>query len=263
MKIKLGPAGNCTSASGTEDSLKTVKELGLNAQEIEFVRSVYLSNEKAEEIGRVAKRLGIELSIHAPYYVNLCSLEKKKASMKRILDSVERGEKMGATVVVFHPGYYKDLSKKEAWKRVKKACEEMQKEVVDVKLGLETTGKHSQFGSLDEIVRICKKLDKCVPVVDFAHLYAKKYGKINYGEIFDKVRKLNMKHLHTHFSNIEYTSKGEKKHLELDHKPDFKPLAKEIIDRDLDITIISESPILEKDSLKMKEIFEELGVKTG
>lgn len=258
MNIKLGPAGNCTSASSTEDSLKKVKELGLQAQEIEFVRGVYLDNRKAEKIGEIADELGIKLSIHAPYYVNLCSKEKKEASMKRILDSAERGKKMGANVVVFHPGYYKDLSKDEAWDRVFEACREMNEEVEDVNLGLETTGKHSQFGTLDEIIRIAEKLENCIPIIDFAHIYAKKYGEINYGEILDKVQKLEMEHLHTHFSNIEYTSKGEQKHLKLDGEPDFKPLAEEITSRDLDITIISESPILEKDSLKMKDILEGL-----
>ncbi|MFB6088725.1 MAG: TIM barrel protein [Candidatus Aenigmatarchaeota archaeon] len=260
MEIRLGPAGNCSNASSTEDSLKKVNEMGLQAQEIEFVRGVYLNNEKAEKMGKVAKKEGISLSIHAPYYVNLCSKKKKEASMKRILDSAERGEKMGATVVVFHPGYYKDLSKEEAWNRVMEACEEMNEDVEEVKLGLETTGKHSQFGTLDEIMRITEKLENCVPVIDFAHLYAKKYGKIDYGKILDKINELQIDHLHTHFSNIEYTSKGEKKHLKLNGKPPFKPLAKEIIERGLDITLISESPILEKDSLKMKKIFEDLGV---
>lgn len=263
MEIKLGPAGNCTSSSGTEDSLRIVKDIGLNAQEIEFVRSVYLSQEKAKAIGELGKDLEIGLSVHASYYINLCSSDKKQKSIERILKAASRGEALNASVVVFHPGYYQKLDKKEAFRRVKDACKEMEKKVDKIKLGLETTGKHSQFGSLDEIIQICKDLDKCVPVVDFAHLFARRYGRIDYSRILDKLEELNLDHLHTHFSNIEYTSKGEKKHLNLDHQPDFRPLAKEILNRKLNITLICESPILEQDALKMKKIFEELGTKIG
>ncbi len=156
---------------------------------------------------------------------------------------------------------------------MKKACVDIkdnlnEKGITDVRLGLETTGKVSQFGTLDEIVRICRELKYCSPVVDWAHLYARAAGRINFSDIFDKVAVLKLKHLHTHFSCIEFSLAGmegkgnERRHLTLDtKKPDFEPLAKEILKRKVDITLISESPILEKDALVMKKMLEEHGYK--
>jgi len=265
--IWLGPAGIPAVAKGRSsiEGVKTVSELGLNAMEIEFVRGVKMSNEMAKEVGDVAKELNIRLSIHAPYFINLSSSEKIKIrqSKKRILDSVERAHLMHADIVVFHPGYYGKLSPKETYDMVRDACGDIiesmkSKKIKDVRLGLETTGKHSQFGTLDEIIKIHKELKTCVPVVDFAHMFARRRGKIDYGEILDRLEGLKLKHYHTHFSNIEFTDKGERWHLVLDKKPPFEPLAKEILKRKLNIIIISESPILEQDSLKMKKIFEKL-----
>jgi len=266
MKIFLGPAGIPTVSPDktTENGIKTVKDLALNAMEIEFVRNIYLNNEHAKRVGTLAKSLGIELSIHAPYFINLCNPEKQKASMWRIMQSVERAAHMGAYVVVFHPGFYGKLEREEAFERVKTACKRMAERIKNrnwkVFLGLETTGKVSQFGTLEEIIEICKKIKKCVPVVDFAHIFARNNGKIDYKDIFDKIEELKLSHLHTHFSGIVYTNKGEKYHIPIKNKkPDFQPLAKEILKRKIDITIISESPVLEQDSLIMKRTFEKLG----
>jgi deoxyribonuclease-4 len=267
-KIFLGPAGVGIDCKGnsTLDGIRYVREIGLNAMEVEFVRGVRMKNSLAKECGKVAKELNVDLSVHAPYYINLSSAEraKVKASQKRILDSVERAHCMGARVVVIHPGYYGKMSKEEAYSATKEATKEIiesmkSKGFTDVYLGMETTGKHSAFGTLEEIVKLCKQLKQCVPVIDFAHMYARQGGKIDYGKIFDTIKPLKLRHIHSHFSNIEFTDKGERRHLVLDGKPSFEPLAKEIIKRKVGITIVSESPILERDSLKMKQIFEQLG----
>lgn len=260
MNVKLGPAGNCTEADNTQHSVKMVKDLGLQAQEIEFVRSVYLDVDQAKKLGKIAEKNDVSLSAHGSYYINLCSDTKQEKSMDRILKAAKVAEGFNGIVVVFHPGYYQDLEEQEAYDRVKDACERMQEQIGDIKLGLETTGKFSQFGSLDEVISISEEVEKCVPVVDFGHLYARGQGNIDYGEVLDKIEKLNLNQIHTHFTNLTYSDKGEKKHITIDNEePKFEPLADEIIERELDITIISESPILEKDSLKMKEIFENKG----
>lgn len=267
-KIHLGPAGNCLSApdKGTLASLQQVKKLGLNAQEIEFVRFTYMTRKTAEEASVAALELGIELSVHGSYFVNFSSPDRKTvvASEKRILEAVDRAEAMGAGIVVFHPGYYGSLSPQEAAAKVREACEEMLEKMPSSKilLGLETTGKKSQYGSLEELVELCKHVKGCVPVVDFAHIYARQGGVIDYSEVFDALKQLNLKHLHAHFSGIAYSNKGERNHLTIDSKqPDFTPLAKEVLRRKLDITIISESPVLEADAVAMKKIFEKLGYK--
>lgn len=275
MEIYLGPAGIPLSAARktTLDGIKKVAELGLNSLEVEFVRRVGMSNEMAKETGRVAKELGVLLSVHCPYFVNLCSREKGKleASKHRILDSVERAFHMGADVAVFHPGFYGDLTHEIAFNAIERACRDMldrtrAKGIKGVRLGLETTGKVSQFGTLDEIIEICRKLKGCAPVVDFAHIYARQAGRIDYGEVFEKLKPLKLKHLHSHFTSMEWTPAkapwqgNERRHLELKvNKPPFEPLAKEVLKRKVNITLISESPILEEDSLKMKRIFEKLG----
>ncbi|MCW3980650.1 MAG: TIM barrel protein [Candidatus Bathyarchaeota archaeon] len=266
--IWLGPAGIPTVCKGSSsiDGIKTVSELELNAMEIEFVRGVKMGNEMAKEVGAVAKKLNIRLSVHAPYFINLSSAEKVKIeqSKRRILESVEKAHLMHADTVVIHPGYYGKFDPEETYEMTRDACRDMIKSMIsknikDVKMGLETAGKHSQFGTLDEIIKIHKELKTCVPVVDFAHMLARQDGRMDYGEVLGKLKKLKLKHYHTHFSNIEFTERGERRHLVLDKKPPFEPLAKEILKRKLNITIISESPILEQDSLKMKRIFEKLG----
>jgi deoxyribonuclease-4 len=262
----LGPGGLPTITEGdTIQGLKDLKKLDLNALEIEFVRGVYLKKDKALEIGKLAKKLGIKLSIHAPYFINLCNPQKIKMSQKRILDSCEIAHYLEAEYVVFHPGYYGALSPEKAYYLVKKSCEELvsiiDKNRWSVTLGLETTGKKSQFGTLEENLQISKEINGCAPVIDFAHIFARNSGKIDFGEVLDKVK--NFKELHTHFSGIEFTEKGEKRHLEISvKKPNFEDLARELVNRGFnkkkDITIISESPILEQDSLKMKKILEKL-----
>lgn len=268
----LGPAGipleckKCDTIKGVEK----VAELGLNAMEVEFVRGVNLSREKAKELGKIAQELDVELSIHAPYYINLASEDKEKikASMKRILDSLDRASLMKAKVVVVHAGYYgkdKEKASKMIFDACKKISAEISKKKWNVFLGLETTGKQSQWGTLDEIIELCKKIKNCIPVIDFAHIYARNGGEINYAEIFEKVSELKLDFLHSHFSGIKFKKTlaggNEREHLPIQKSkgPDFEKLAREILKRKINITIISESPILEKDSLYMKRIFEKLG----
>jgi deoxyribonuclease-4 len=262
MKIYLGPAGipMTSKGSSTIDGIKRVAELGLNAMEVEFVRGVHMSIPLAKEAGKVAKEQGVLLSIHAPYFINLCNPDKAAASKKRILDSCERAHHMGAWIVVFHPGFYGALEKARAFELVLKACGEMNDKLAaegwNVKLGLETTGKSSQFGTLDENIAIHKKIKNCMPAVDFSHIFARNVGRIDFKETLEKMEELNLGNYHCHFSGIEYTAKGERNHITIDHKkPDFSALAKSLLKSKIgNITIISESPILEKDSLVMREI---------
>ncbi len=266
--IRLGPAGIPQDCKGSSiDGVKYVKKEGLHAMEVQFVRGVHMKNEMAEELGRVAKENNIELSVHAPYYINLASHKKQviKESKQRIIDSLERAHHMNARVVVVHPGYYGEHGEKKCHEIISEHCQEISDVIRKNKwkplLGLETTGKQKQYGTLDEILDICKKVKHCSPVVDFAHLFAKQGGVVDYKEVLDKVKKY--KHIHSHFSNMKKTKKGTYAdiHMVLDHAPDFMPLAKELIKRKTDITIISETPVTDRDSLKMKRIFEKLGYK--
>ena len=114
----------------------------------------------------------------------------------------------------------------------------------------------SQFGTVDEILGVCKAVKACVPVIDWSHLFAKYQGKIDFRKVLNKVTDAGYTDIHTHFSNIEFTEKGERRHLTLDHKqPDFEEVANVILKSDLKgINIISESPALEADALVMKKV---------
>ncbi|MEM5836569.1 MAG: TIM barrel protein [Candidatus Aenigmatarchaeota archaeon] len=272
MKIFLGPAG---VGIGSKDrssigGIKYVKEIGLNCMELEFVRGVKMSREMAKEAGEISKELGIQLTVHAPYFINLLSEKKStvEESKKRIFESLDRAELMQAKAVVVHAGYYGNLSREEAFEKMKKVTEEildeMKKKGIKTLLAYETMAKESQFADLEELLKLKKEVkSKLLTVnIDFAHLFVRNNGKINYGEILEKVK--DFEHLFTHFSNVKYNVNSKKfldVHVPINSHPPFKPLAEEILKRKIDVTIISESPVLEQDSLKMLKIFEELGAK--
>lgn len=270
MKIFLGPAG---VGIGSKDrssigGIKYVKEIDLNCMELEFVRGVKMSREMAREVGETAKNLGIQLTVHAPYFINLLSEKRStvEESKKRILESLDRAELMGAKAVVVHAGYYGNLNKEEAFRKMKEVTQEildeMKKSGIKALLAYETMAKESQFAGLEELLSLKKELrSKLLTInIDFAHLFVRNNGKIDYKEVLDKVK--GFRHLFTHFSNVKYNLNSKKFldiHLPINSHPPFKPLAQEILKRKIDITIISESPVLEKDSIKMLKIFRELG----
>jgi len=256
MRILFGSAGS--AGLGNEEGVKHAKELGLGAMEVEFTYGVRMSNAEAKKVGEIAKKLGIKLSVHGPYYINLASKEKAKlnASKKRILMSCERAHYLGASPVVFHSGFYQGRDEKEVYDLIKEAIIDLQKTIKknkwNVKLAPETTGKKSQFSGLDDLLRL-KRETGCSICVDFAHLYARDAGKIDYNNIFKKIKSLH--HIHCHFSGITYTAKGERSHKLLDKKF-FMPLAKAIKKaKPKSMVIINESPDVFGDAVKMKDWF--------
>ena len=255
--IKLGPAGS--SGLGSIEGIKKVKELGLDAMEIEFTYGVNMSNEKAKEVGNLAKDLNIALSVHAPYYINLASEEniKVRDSKRRILDAAERAHHMGAKYVVFHGGFYQKRTKNETYRLIKKEVKDLVKLIKKNKwkvlLALETTGKKTQFGDLEELLKL-KKETGCSICVDFSHLLARE-GVIDHAKVLNRLKGLD--HIHSHLSGIEYSEKGERRHV-ITEKKDILPILKELVKRKVDITIINESPDPIGDTLKTKKILSSL-----
>ncbi|MEM3221563.1 MAG: deoxyribonuclease IV [Saccharolobus sp.] len=272
-KIYLGPAGipHASKKRNTIEGIKTVKELGLNAMEVEFVQGVRMSKDTAKETGQVAKELGIRLSVHAPYFINLCSddQEKVEASKKRIIESADRAELMGADAIAIHIAFYEKNKAKECYEKVKSELGEVVDNarsmgIKNVKFGVETMAKETAFGTLDEVISISKEIKGVIPYIDWAHTFARQGGQINYGEIIDRlVKELGLTHINSHFESLE-NRKGKyvDEHVPIDYNsPPFEPLAKEILKRDISITLICESPELERDALKMKEVLVNLGYK--
>jgi len=252
LKIRFGPAG-LGGVKEAAENLQEYNKLCLKACEIAFTYGVYIKNKKdAEEIGKEAKKQGIKLSIHAQYWINLNSKEKKKIeeSKKRILDCCEIGSFLGAYCVVFHPGYYGGMDKIITYNNIKREILEMQEEIKknkwQIQLAPETTGKVNVFGSVDEIKKLTDETG-CFFCLDFAHILARE-KKVDYKTILEKFK--DFKELHVHFSGIEYGEKGEKRHVKTK-----KNEAKELIEnlkryaKDKEIVIINESPYSTEDSV--------------
>lgn len=255
--MRFGPAG----LGGVKEAISNLEEyhkLGLKACEIAFTYGVYIKEKDAEIIEKKARELGIKLSIHAPYYINLNSGEQKKAeeSKRRIIECCKIGELLGAYLVVFHPGYYGKIDKEKTYDNIKKAVldikEEIKKNKWKINIAAETTGKINVFGSTDEILKLVNDTG-CVPCVDFAHLYARSQGKTSYKEMYEYFK--HFESLHCHFSGIEFSDKGERNH-KLTPESEIKKLLS-VLPRNKDIVIINESPNPVNDAEKMLKIWQE------
>lgn len=274
-KIRIGPAGNPVDYSGPSTGApEYIHEEGLNAYEYQGTRGIRIGEENAKKLGQNAEKYDIWVTIHGQYWINFASQKKEtmEKSRERLFKAARIGALMNAHQVVFHPAYYSDRSKEEALeltiRGMRTVAEKLEDEGIDVLLGPETTGKKSQLGSLDEIIELCRKVPITVPTVDFAHLHARGNGQIqekdDYIRVFEKIEEElgseTVNNLHTHFTEVEYTEKGEQKHLILgtEQSPPLKPLAEIIVENGYRPSIISESPILDKDALKIKERIESI-----
>ena len=254
--IKFGPAG-LGGVKQAISNLEVYNKLGLKACEIAFTYGVYIKKKQdALEIGKSAKKFGIQLSIHAPYWINLNSLDKEKIekSKQRILKCCEVGTWLGAKRVVFHAGYYSGMKKEKAYENIKNKILEIQEEIkknrYTPKLAPEITGKINVFGSINEIFHLVRDTE-CSFCIDFAHVLAR-YKTYNFKEIFNKFRKF--KEIHIHFSGIEYGEKGEKSH-KLTQEKELKKLISVLPPRKK-IIIINESPDPIGDSVLGKKIYD-------
>jgi len=252
--IKIGVAG----ISNGLDTIPGFIKRGIVAGEVEFVRQIYMKNDKAKQVGKLAKQEGFELSVHAPYFVNLNSAEKVKvdASIKRIVDSCERASHLGAKNVVFHSGYYGKDSKEKTFEVIRDKLLKIKDKVkkFDVVLCPETMGKINVFGSFDEIMGLVKEV-KCGFCMDFAHMKARHLGNLDFEDYVKKIKKF--KHVHCHYSGIEWTDKGEKRHKLVDMK-EAKVLLGLLKKHRVNCTVICESPDPLSDVLKMNKILSKL-----
>lgn len=271
-RLHFGPAGIPTTVKkgGVVEGIVEVKRLGLNAMEIEFVRKIFLDEKSALEVKSVASQLGVVLTVHAPYYINLNSSEESKvrASAERILESARIGYKAGAWSVCFHAGYYGESEASAVHERVKSTLKSivatLRDEGVEIWVRPETTGKPSQYGSLEELLDLSSELEMVLPVVDFAHLHARKGGALRGYDDFarvlsaveEKLGRFGLDNMHIHVSGIEYGDKGEVRHLNLDEADlEYRQLVKALKDFNVKGVLISESPNLEGDAMLLRDLF--------
>ncbi|RMF29977.1 MAG: endonuclease IV, partial [Candidatus Nitrosothermus koennekii] len=230
--------------------------------ELDFAYKIYLNNEECKIVADIAEKLGVRLSIHAPYYINLLSEKESivNASKKRTLTCIERAENLKADAIAVHAAFYGKLSKEEAYNRIKRELKDIIEYDTSNALAIETMAKSNQFGTLDEVLRLYEELG-VKPYIDFAHIFARNNGMIDYASILDRLEDLGIKHINAHFEGLKYKNgKYIDMHTPI-NQPPFEPLAIELVNRRGSITIICESPLLELDCLKMKKILEEIGYK--
>jgi len=273
MTILFGTSGRPSTTSGnTINGIQEVHRLGLDAMELEFVHSIYLKKDKAPSVKQEATLQKVKLSCHAPFYINLASPDKAKlrASMDRILQSAQVASLAGARDIVFHAGFYMKQDKKavfkEIYKNIQSLSTQLREQKINVYLRPEIAGKNSVFGSLEEILAICK-IPRVLPCIDFAHLYARTCGGYNtqthFESILEKIEeqlgKPALQKMHMHVSGIEYGPKGERNHCFLKEcNLKYRQLLKALKIYRVSGTLICESPAPEKDAILLKKEFSQL-----
>lgn len=272
----IGPAGVPLSCKGRTplEGVQHCQELGLNAMELQFVRGIRMDDDYAREVGKLGKELGVKLSAHAPYYTNLAADDDKvvQKSIDKITLTARVADLMGCDVVVCHPGFYTTLTKKDTLKKATQTLTdilgEFEKGKWKVKLGLEVMGKQQTFGDLDEVLALCEEVPGTVPVIDFGHVHARSNGGLktrqDFQEVFDHFEPLGAEHWYTYFTGITYSNGSELHHVPIKKGDlEFDKLVDVILDNDYDMTIISNSPIIEHDAMFMKIHIERMLEKRG
>ncbi|MFO7677056.1 MAG: TIM barrel protein [Thermoplasmatota archaeon] len=268
--IRIGQAGiplSCKGRTNKDGIIYTHKVLDLNAIEIQFVRGLYVMPEdEAELILQYSVENDIEIHVHAPYYINLAgNVEEIDMSFEKILRAAKMADSIGAKIIVIHPGYYGDNSEKKTLKMIikntKKLTGILKKEKINAKIGLETMGKQKVFGTLDEVIEVCQNVKGALPVVDLAHIHARENGSLkkreDFEKIFEKLKPLHLDNYLIHVTGVLYENGNEFYHLPIKRGDmPIAPLIDVIIDNKYNITLISESPLLEHDAMYIRLMVE-------
>ena len=269
--LLFGTAGVPRSAKerSTESGIHRVAELGLKCMELEFVQGVKMSEKTSLSMGRLAMERGVALSAHAPYFINFNAREPEKvlASQERLRQTIRIASLCGARSVVFHAAYYLNDLPQNVYDRVKIQLKEIVNTlgVQERKMWIrpETTGKISQFGTLDELINLSSEVNGIAPCIDFAHLHART-GRFNsYAEFIyiftkmeNKLGRAALDNMHIHISGVAYGKSGEIKHLNLkDSDFNYLDFIKAASELKIKGSIISESPNLEEDALILQEAY--------
>ena len=270
--LHFGTAGVPFSAADDSSiaGIARIKELGLDALELEFVQGVKMGLDTAAKVKEAAGRAGVRLSVHAPYHINFNSVDPgiRLQSRERLLKTARIGNACGAVSAVFHAAFYGQDTPEKTYGAVKDELKAVMSVVRSERLGIalriETMGKHAQFGSLDEVLAICRDVDGLQPCLDFSHLYARE-GKINSYLDFERVlskvaRKLgprSLRNVHIHIAGIHFGDRGEIKHLNLEETAfRYDEWVQALRDLGVEGMVICESPNLEGDAVMLKKLYE-------
>ena len=272
--LLFGTAGvpHSTWAQSTVGGIERIAELGLGCMEIEFVRGVKMGEVAARQVGEAAVRTGVRLSAHAPYYINLNSqdMEKIRASQSRILQTARIAALCNAESVVFHPAFYMGQPPETVYETVRKylgeVLSQLEREKVQICIRPEVTGKNSQFGTVEELVRLSAELKGVSPCIDFSHWHARNGTFNSYAEFEAVLLQLRqglgkeaLENMHIHVSGINYGQKGELNHLNLEESDlNYTELLRVLKDYNVKGMLICESPNLEEDAMRLQTVYNDL-----
>ncbi len=274
MAAKFGPAGTGDDfkAKGFKSSLQVpayLVNMGLDHFEYQCGRGVNIGLDKAVELGKIAAEKGITISLHAPYYISMSSVDEEKRlnSVNYILASARAVKAMGGDRIIVHTGSCGKISREEAlclaidtMKLSQRALDE--EGLSDIHICPETMGKVNQLGTLYEVLELCKIDERIIPCIDFGHLNARDLGVLKTKDDFEKIfmdiknqlGNERFNNFHSHFSKIEYTTGGEKRHLTFEdtvYGPDYQPVMELVAKYNLSPVFVCESAGTQAEDAKM------------
>ncbi len=259
-----------TGNGGYPKAFEILQNLNLDGLEVEFVHGVRMSDETRKFLKQISQEKGFILTSHGPFYINLNSKEEDKvaASVQRIVETAKAASDFGGYSITYHAAFYMGGDKETVYNQVKLQTQNiidiLNQNNIDIWIRPETTGKATQWGDFEEIIRLSKEFDTVLPCVDFSHVHARTAGKYNtYDEfcyILDRISKeLGSKaidNFHAHLAGIEYSQKGEKKHLNLDSSDmNYKDLLKALKSFGVKGALVCESPNIETDAKILKNFY--------
>lgn len=271
-RLLFGTAGvpNSTAKKNNPvEGVKRIHELGLDCMQLEFAHGVRMKEEVSSALRKVSYELGIPLTSHGPYYINLNAREQDKidSSVERIIQTAKISDLCGAESMTFHAAFYMKDSPYDVFDLVEKSLNVIEERLsrldIEIELRPELTGKTSQFGSLEELISLSKSVASCKPCMDFSHLYARTGTVNDYKGFCETLETLKnelgenaLKEMHIHISGISSNSKGDLKHLNLEKsKFNWKDLMKALKDMDCRGYVICNSPNLEVDAAMLKQYY--------
>lgn len=259
-----------TGKSGYSRALEILEEMNLDGMEVEFVHGVRMSDETRQFLKKTAAEKNLVLTAHGPFYINLNSKEEEKieASVQRIIDTANTANDFGGYSITYHAAFYMGKDKETVYQQVKHQTEKiiqyLEKNNLKMWIRPETTGKATQWGDYEEIIRLSKEFEQVLPCIDFSHIHARTAGEYNtydeFCKILDRIGselgEFALNNFHAHLAGIEYTAKGEKRHLILEESDmNYKDLLKALKAFNVKGALVCESPNIETDTKILKDYY--------
>lgn len=271
-RLLFGTAGvpnSTVKKNNPVEGVKRIHELALDCMQLEFAHGVRMKEEVSSALRKVSYELGVPLTSHGPYYINLNAREQDKidSSVERIIQTAKISDLCGAESMTFHAAFYMKDSPYDVFDLVEKSLNVIEERLsrldIEIELRPELTGKTSQFGSLEELISLSKSVTSCKPCMDFSHLYARTGNVNDYKGFCETLETLKselgpnaLKEMHIHISGISSNSKGDLKHLNLEKsKFNWKELMKALKDMDCRGYVVCNSPNLEVDAQMLKQYY--------